>query len=68
MIMTKAEYIAEQQARERRALRDGYSWEEILEAYRLNHEGRRVSYIDKYALEDARENLKGRRPPVSEKK
>ena len=57
-MLTKSEWIEEQKLKEKRAKENGFTDEEIKLAYKINRECRKVSYIDKYALLDAREQLK----------
>ena len=57
MFQTKADYIASMRAEEERARKEGYSEAEIKRAYEIAYRMKR-NYLTKYALEDAREELK----------
>ncbi len=57
-LITKTKWIQEQKAREAEAIKNGYSTLEIATAYKINREGRRVSYIDKWSLLAARKQIK----------
>ena len=57
-MLNKQDYIKSQRAKEQQAIKDGYDWNEIRLAYKNQREIRKVGYLDKHSLENAREEIK----------
>lgn len=55
-MFNKQDYIAEMRAKESQALKDGYSKEEIREAYKVA-KTMKVNYLSFYTLKRGREEL-----------
>ena len=56
-MLTPEKYQEQKRARNERALKDGWSLDEIDMAYKIRREGMRVSYIDNEVLLEARKQL-----------